>query len=85
MAIQGRQQKYSLPLALAMAMGMAGNPVVVFRRLLMSSPPLPPELIQFYHQELQAHHYARRMVGGATCWSAVEISARFRNYSAIYK
>jgi hypothetical protein len=43
-------------------MGMAGNPVGVFRYLLMRSAPRPAGLIQRYREELQARHYARRTV-----------------------
>ena len=45
-----------------MEMGMAGNPVGVFRYLLMQSAPRPAGLIQRYREELQARHYARRTV-----------------------
>ena len=51
-----------------MDMGMAGNPVEVFRRLLMPSPPRPAGLIQRYREELQARHYARRTVGYLRQW-----------------
>jgi hypothetical protein len=43
-------------------LGVAGNPVVVFRSLVMPSPPRPAGLIQRYREELQARHYARRTV-----------------------
>jgi hypothetical protein len=49
-------------------MGMAGNPVVVNRRLLMPSPPRPAGLIQRYREELQARHYARRTVDTYEQW-----------------
>jgi integron integrase len=51
-----------------MDMGMAGNPVVVFRRLLMPTPTRPPGLIQRYREELQARHYARRTVATYEQW-----------------
>ena len=43
-------------------MGMAGNPAVVFRSLLMPNPPRPAGLIQRDREELQARHDARRTV-----------------------
>ena len=43
-------------------LGVAGNPVMVFRSLVMPSPPRPAGLIQRYREELQARHYARRTV-----------------------
>jgi len=51
-----------------MDMGMAGNPVVVFRRPLMPNPTRPPGLIQRYREELQARHYARRTVATYEQW-----------------
>jgi len=45
-----------------------GNPVVVFRKLLMPSAPRPAGLIQRYCQELQARHYARRTVATYEQW-----------------
>jgi integron integrase len=51
-----------------MDMGMAGNPVVVLRRLLMPNPTRPPGLIQRYREELQARHYARRTVATYEQW-----------------
>jgi hypothetical protein len=35
---------------------------MVFRSLVMPSPPRPAGLIQRYREELQARHYARRTV-----------------------
>jgi hypothetical protein len=40
----------------------AGNPVKVFRSLVMPSLPRPAGLIQRYREELQARHDARRTV-----------------------
>ena len=45
-----------------------GNPVVVFRKLLMPRAPRPAGLIQRYCQELQARHYARRTVATYEQW-----------------
>jgi integron integrase len=49
-------------------MGVAGNPDVVFRRLLMPSSTRPTGLIQRYREELQARHYARRTVATYEQW-----------------
>ena len=43
-------------------MGVAGNPFLVFRSLLMPNATRPPGLIQRYREELQARNYARRTV-----------------------
>jgi hypothetical protein len=45
-----------------MEMGMAGNPVRVFRDLLKPSPQRPAGLIQRDREKLQARHDARRTV-----------------------
>jgi integron integrase len=55
-------------MVVGMGMGMAGNPVVVFRSLMMASPPRPAGLIQRYREELQARHYARRTVATYEQW-----------------
>jgi len=47
---------------------MAGNPLGVYRKLLMSNPTRPPGPIQRYREELQARHYARRTVGTYEQW-----------------
>ena len=49
-------------------LGVAGNPVVVFRSLVMPSPPRPAGLIQRYREELQARHDARRTVDTDEQW-----------------
>jgi hypothetical protein len=53
---------YALPMNSDRELGVAGNPVMVFRSLVMPSPPRPAGLIQRYRKELQARHYARRTV-----------------------
>ena len=53
---------YALPMNSDRELGVAGNPVMVFRSLVMPSPSLPAGLIQRYRKELQARHYARRTV-----------------------
>lgn len=58
----------ALPMNRDREMGMAGNPVVVFRCLLMPSPSRPAGLIQRYREELQARHYARRTVETYEQW-----------------
>ena len=53
MTLRGRLEQHALHLD----MGVAGNPLMVFRSLLMPNATRPPGLIQRYREELQARHY----------------------------